>query len=120
MAKYESKILEIVNRENEHLTAEEIFFELKKSEIKVVLATIYNNLKSLLERGMIRKISVPGMPDRYDNAVKHDHLVCKKCGRLSDYHFRDITLDLEKQMGTSIDSYELQIMYVCPDCRQTG
>lgn len=118
MAKYESKILEIVNRENEHLTAEEIFLELKKTELKVVLATIYNNLKSLLERGKIRKISVPGMPDRYDNTVKHDHLVCKQCGTLSDYHFQDMTQDLERQMGTTIDSYELQIMYVCSDCKQ--
>ena len=116
MAKYENKILEIVNRENEHLTAEEIFLELKKSEIKVVLATIYNNLKSLLERGMIRKISVPGMPDRYDNAVKHDHLVCKKCGQLSDYHFPDMTEELERQMGARIDGYELQIKYICWEC----
>ena len=55
MAKYENKILEIVNRENEHLSAEEIYLELKKTEEKVVLATVYNNLKSLLEQEKIRK-----------------------------------------------------------------
>ena len=116
MAKYENKILEIVNRENEHLSAEEIYLELKKTEEKVVLATVYNNLKSLLEQEKIRKISVPGMPDRYDNTVKHDHLVCKICGKLSDYHFHDMTEELESQMGARIDGYELQIKYICGEC----
>lgn len=118
MAKYEDKILEIVNRENEHLTAEEIFMELKQTEPKVVLATIYNNLKSLTGKGGIRKISVAGMADRYDNVKRHDHLICKKCGNLKDYNFRDMTETFEEEIGTSIEGYELQILYICPECKK--
>lgn len=44
MTKYARGILDIVNASRSHLTAEQIFWELKKTQPKVVLATVYNNL----------------------------------------------------------------------------
>lgn len=83
----------------------------------MVLATVYNNLNSLYQQGKIRKISVEGYPDRYDKTVRHDHLVCRRCGKLSDVYLSDITAQLEKQVGFSIDGYDLKLQYLCPECR---
>ena len=80
MTRYEKEIYGIVSNSYEHLTAEKIFEELKKKYPGVVLATVYNNLNKLWEAGMIRKVSVEGMADRYDRMEKHDHLVCRHCG----------------------------------------
>lgn len=99
------------------MTAEQLFLELKKQEPKVVQATVYNNLNALCQQGMVRKITVGGPPDRYDKIHRHDHLICKKCGELSDITFHDITRDLEKQLGEEILSYDLNIFYLCPKCR---
>lgn len=118
MTRYARLILELVDRSEAHMTAEQIFLELKKKEPKVAQATVYNNLNTLYREGLIRKISLEGSPDRYDKTRKHDHLVCKKCGALSDMIFEDLTGRLEKQLGEGILSYDLKVFYLCPKCRE--
>lgn len=111
-------IFDVVVNSNDHLTAEQIFLKLKQTAPKIVLSTVYNNLNSLCEEGLIRKVSVKGGPDRYDKNTKHDHLVCKKCGALSDKTFADLTESLSAQLGEPILSYDLKVNYICPECRK--
>ena len=115
--KYANSILKIINASEEHLTAEQIFLILKQIHPSVVLATVYNNLNNLYQQGQIRKISLEGCPDRYDKNTRHDHLVCRKCGKLSDVYLSDITSELEQQIGLSIEGYDLKVQYLCPQCR---
>lgn len=110
-------ILNIISSSKEHLTAEQIYLIMKEREHKAVLATVYNNLKALVNQGVVMKISVEGFPDRYDIASKHDHLLCSVCGRLSDIHLDDLTDSLREQIDVEIESYDLKINYVCPECR---
>ncbi len=118
MTKYGTKILEIVSASRSHMTAEEIFDTLRRTYPAVVLATVYNNLNRLLQEGLIRKVSVEGMPDRYDRIQRHDHLVCKGCGRLLDIDLGDLTAQLEENAGISILSYDLKLMYLCENCKK--
>ncbi len=80
------------------------------------MATVYNNLSYLCEQGLIRKISVDGYSDRYDKIEKHDHLICKKCGKISDIMLEDLTSKLQNQTDISILSYELKLNYICDEC----
>ena len=111
-------ILDIINQANDHLTAEQVFLRMKQTAPKIVLATVYNNLNALCEEGLIRKVSVEGCPDRYDRAVKHDHLLCQRCGALSDITFADLTASLSDQLGEPILCYDLKVSYICPACRK--
>lgn len=117
MTRYAKLILDIVNHSIEHMTAGQLFLELKKRAPSVVQATVYNNLNMLCQEGLIRKISIEGSPDRYDKIRRHDHLVCKNCGTLSDKIFKDLTKNLEEQLGEGILSYDLKVFYLCPKCR---
>ena len=58
------------------------------------------------------------MPDRYDRIEKHDHLVCKRCGKLADINLEDLTEALQKQVQVPLLSYDLKLMYLCDDCRK--
>lgn len=118
MTKYEKEIFDIINRSREHLTVEQIFQRLKESYPNVVLATVYNNLNRLLEAELIRKVSIEGMPDRYDRMTKHDHLVCRQCGKLADITFEDLTASLREQLGEEFLYYDLKVYYLCPECRE--
>ncbi len=91
---------------------------LRETYPTVVLATVYNNLNRLWEEDRIRKVSVEGMADRYDRIQRHDHLVCRRCGRLSDVDLGDLTAQLEKKAGISILSYDLKLIYLCEECRK--
>ncbi|WP_273524642.1 Fur family transcriptional regulator [Mailhella massiliensis] len=116
--RYEKSILDIVHTANTHMTAEQVFLALKQRFPSVVLATVYNNLNSLLQQGKIRKISVEGRADRYDGNTRHDHLVCLRCGELQDISLADITAELERQTGFPIEGYDLKVRYLCPRCRK--
>lgn len=118
MTKYEKHIYDIVNESFSHMTAEQIYQILKKEFPNVVLATVYNNLNKLCRDGLVRKISIEGMPDLYDRIEKHDHIVCRDCGKLSDIQFDDLTDSLKKQLGTDFLSYDLKVFYLCPECQK--
>lgn len=117
MTKYPKQILQIIEASRNHMTAEQIFETLKQTYPGVVRATVYNNLHKLWQSGAIRKVVLEGQPDRYDQVERHDHLVCKECGTLSDVTLRDLTEQLEQQLGMSILSYDLKMTYVCEACR---
>lgn len=118
MTKYAEKILEIVESSHSHMTADQIFETLRNTYPKVALATVYNNLSRLCLEDRIRKVSVEGMPDRYDRIQRHDHLVCKRCGRLLDVDLGDLTTQLERAAGRSILSYDLKLVVLCEECRK--
>lgn len=117
MARYAKSILDIVCSEGKHMTAEQIFLLLKEEYPAVVIATVYNNLNALTEKGLIRKISVEGFPDRYDCSVRHDHLVCKHCGKLKDVDLPDMTKNFAEETGLPLTSYDLKLYYVCDECQ---
>ena len=118
MTKYGRAILNIVENSRSHLTAEQIFQALRRSFPTVALATVYNNLNRLWAEGRVRKLSVEGMPDRYDRIARHDHLVCRGCGKLADIDLADLTELLQQQAGVPILSYDLKLIYICDECRQ--
>ncbi len=118
LTKYARKILEIIAESRSHMTAAQVFTQLKKNCPGVVLATIYNNLNRLCEEGRIRRISVEGLPDRYDRIQRHDHLVCQRCGKLLDIDLGDLRAQFEKKAGISILSYDLKLLYLCEDCKK--
>lgn len=118
MTRYAKMILDIINNSSDHLTAEQIYLILKNKNEKVVLATVYNNLAALYKEGLIRKVLVEGSTDHYDRVKRHDHLVCKNCGKIMDITLDDLTATLQKQLGFNIDSYDLRVNYFCEDCRK--
>lgn len=116
MTKYARSILNIICSNGKHKSAEEIFFLLKEEYPKVVIATVYNNLKALTEQGLIRRISVEGFPDRYDTNIRHDHMICTECGKLVDIELPDMKQDFILRTGQRIMAYDLKMYYTCEDC----
>ena len=116
MTKNDKYIFDIINYSENLLSAEQIFLLLKEKNKKAVIATVYNNLSFLYKEGFIRKVSVEGYPDRYDKMKQHDHLVCRRCGKLEDITLEDLTEKIQKQIGISMLSYDLKINYICADC----
>ena len=113
-------ILDIIAHSSDHLTAEQIHMALRENGYRMALATVYNNLAQLHSEGRVRKVCVEGYPDRYDKMTRHDHLVCRVCGKLADICFKDLTELLQSQTDEELLSYDLQVSYICPACRRAA
>ena len=116
MTKYELEILNIISNSCEHLSADEVYELLKKKYPGVVKATCYNNLNKLTDGGLIRRIVLDNNSCRYDRTMRHDHLVCIKCEKIKDVYLKDMTSSLKKELGVEVESYDLKINWLCPDC----
>lgn len=119
MTENSKQILEIISS-SDHLTAEQIYQKLQASSSKMAMATVYNNLNSLYEQGMVRKLTLEGGPDRYDRTFRHDHLICRQCGKISDLYLDDLSERIEEKAGVKIDFYDLSIFYLCNECKENG
>ena len=117
MTKNGKIILDLIETEKCHPTAEELHKMALDSGHRMSVATVYNNLTSLCSEGLIKRLSSPDEPDRYDCMMRHDHLICKKCGRITDLFLSDITTVLSKEAGIPFDSYDLRLMHVCDTCK---
>ena len=117
MPKYAEEILAAVTELQRHPTAEQVFMEMKKEHPSIAIGTVYKHLNALAEEGLLHRITESGSPDRYDCTERHDHLICVRCGALSDRTLSDLTASIEEQIGCGILSYDLRVRWLCPACR---
>ncbi|MCD7884336.1 MAG: transcriptional repressor [Lachnospiraceae bacterium] len=110
-------ILDIVSNANNHPTAEEIYQQIRAAGKRMSLATVYNNLNTLADEGLIRRLSFDGKSVHFDKIRRHDHMVCSVCGRISDLMLEDMTGLLEQAAGVHLQSYDLKLICVCDQCR---
>ena len=80
---------------NRHISAENIFDEVKKEDRKISMATIYNTLKQFTNLGLIREVVVDKNKSLYDtNNKPHYHLYIEDEGKIHDIPTNNINLDL--------------------------
>lgn len=113
-------ILNIVRSSHSHLTAEQILGLARERRPRIAVGTVYRNLSALCEQGELRSIVVPDSPVIYDGTLSpHDHMVCRRCGKL-----KDVVLPLEllpllrESVDAAISDYSLCIGYICEECRE--
>tara|TARA_Y100000996_G_C22444187_1_gene611096 strand:- start:518 stop:970 length:453 start_codon:yes stop_codon:yes gene_type:complete len=80
---------------NRHISAENLYNEVKKEDRKISMATIYNTLKQFTNLGLIREIVVDKNKSLYDtNNNPHYHLYIEDEGKIHDIPIDNINLDL--------------------------
>lgn len=99
MSKYTEVILAAVTKLRRHPTAEQVFLEMKKEHPSIALGTVYKHLNALADEGLLLRITEPGSPDRYDRTERHDHLICSRCGKITDVCLRDLTEPMKPGSG---------------------
>jgi Fur family transcriptional regulator, ferric uptake regulator len=81
-------------------------------------ATVYRNLKALLDEAEIATVTLPGDSPRYESAqhAHHHHFQCTACKRVFDVH--DCPGDLARlaPKGFTVEHHELTLYGRCDEC----
>lgn len=82
------------------------------------IATVYRNVKSLVDEGWLATVELPGETPRYEVAGKdhHHHFQCESCGRVFELHGCLPGLDKLAETGFSVKRHELVLYGSCPEC----
>ena len=105
-SKQKKEIYDFIKNANNHPTADEIYFQLNETSSRISRGTIYRNLNLLVEKNIIKRISIPNYPDRFEFICedKHNYAVCLKCGKVYNFHYM-----LEKENLNSVISTETEL-----------
>lgn len=114
-------ISEVIQSSSDHPTGIEIYLRTRQILPNISKGTVYRNLARMSEEGTVKRITIPGGPDRYDGKLQpHEHLVCLRCGQLTDLQLDGLRELIESGAPDSYQGYELRISYLCPVCRKIG
>ena len=112
---------EVFNRH--HPTVAEVYDTVRQQFPTIGLATVYNTLRSLTERGFVRELPF-GDATRFDvNVEPHANLVCTSCGRIEDSSACEDLMPLLLQRVDATDGFRaegqrLDIYGLCARCAQ--
>lgn len=104
-----------------HPTAEYIHEILKKTEPNISLATVYRNLNQLASIGTIKKIEGLEQSVHYDhNTHEHYHFICDKCKKVYDVTAEiapGIEIKTHTKTGFTILGHEITFHGICKECQ---
>lgn len=86
------------------------------------LATVYRNLKQLVDVGDIQVVELPGEATRYEVAghKHHHHFHCRDCDRVFDVHECPGNMKDLAPRGFIVEDHELTLYGRCSDCRSAS
>ena len=125
-------IIDVLENTESHLSAEDIYMAVYHDNPGIGLTTVYRTLDLLEQNGIVSKFDFGHgraryeLSEQYGKKEHHHHLICKKCGRITDYadfqenelqYIRMAERGLEEKYSYRIDGHNIQFYGECPDCK---
>jgi Fur family transcriptional regulator, peroxide stress response regulator len=112
-------IFQAVTAKAGHYSPEEVYASVRKHIPSISLATVYNNLRTFVESGLLREVSPHHGSLRVDpNLQPHHHLVCRKCKSITDIDakYLDPVRVRRAPPGFNIEQFSVDILGTCSKC----
>jgi Fur family transcriptional regulator, peroxide stress response regulator len=103
---------------NRHPTAAEIFEAVNRMDPRSSRATTYNNLRDLVQAGLVREVAVEGRAARFDaKGKRHHHFICDRCGNVEDIEWYKVPRPASSSFGKRVvRECELIFRGLCTKC----
>src|ERR1700739_1527500 len=101
-----------------HPTAAEIFKAVNRADPRSSRATTYNNLRDLVQAGLVREVAAEGRAARFDaKGIRHHHFICDRCGNVEDIEWYDVRKPAASSLGKRVlRESELIFRGLCTKC----
>ena len=113
-------IFETLTAMHGHPSPEAVYDVVKDRIPSISLATVYKNLKTFEEHGLIHEVSPHHGSARFEtNPSPHHHLVCLRCKAIVDVPAADVEpfrLKKRAPAGFRIQRYNVEMLGLCGDC----
>ena len=111
-------VMAFLMEHNRHPTAAEILEAVNRVDPRTSRATTYNNLRDLVQAGLVREVAVEGRAARFDAKVmRHHHFICDRCGDVEDVEWYEVPGPAPGSLGKRIlRECELIVRGLCAKC----
>ena len=122
----EATVRVLLENEEDHLSAEDVFLLVREKSPDIGLATVYRTLELLNELNVVDKIQFGDGVSRYDlrqegAAHFHHHLVCIECGAVDEIQedlLEDVEAIVETKWNFIIKDHRLTFHGICYRCQE--
>ncbi|MBO1514692.1 ferric iron uptake transcriptional regulator [Metabacillus bambusae] len=122
----EATVRVLLENEEDHLSAEDVYLLVKEKAPEIGLATVYRTLELLTELKVVDKINFGDGVSRYDlrkegAAHFHHHLVCIECGSVAEIEedlLEDVEEIVESKWNFKIKDHRLTFHGICVKCQE--
>ena len=82
------------------------------------IATVYRNVRALVDDGSLRVVELPGSPNRYELAGKdhHHHFHCRACDRVFEVDDCPSQIGDLTPAGFTLEAHEITLYGRCAEC----
>ena len=106
-----------------HLDVDEIYDEVLKTHPTLSLATVYKNIITMSERGVLVEVPIRGKKSKYEiKKHEHVHLICRECGSVVDQEIDEIlakdTQAIAHQSAFALENRQVNLYGVCAHCQE--
>lgn len=117
-------VIELLDRQECALSAQEIEDTLRAGERRVGRATIYRVLDELLALGLLGRVEIGDGITRFESvypggAEHHHHFVCINCGTLipfADEELERTIRRVSRRERFAVEAHEITLRGYCEDC----
>ncbi len=126
-------VIEVLDRTDEHLAADEIVARAEASAPGVHRATVYRALATLGDLGLVTHTHVGGSATVYHLAVAaptdqtastpHAHLQCTNCQAVIDFPvdaLDSLITRVDREVGFLVEPHHAALLGLCADCRRSS
>ncbi|NBO43025.1 MAG: transcriptional repressor [Betaproteobacteria bacterium] len=118
ITKQGTAILTAIEKAHRPLLAQEILEAAAADSPGIGQATVYRNIKALVQAGLLTTVNLPGENPRYEvsHLHHHHHFHCTRCDKVFDVH--DCPGDLKQlaPAGFQVERHEVTLYGSCETC----
>ncbi len=107
-----------------HLSAQELYEQVKRKNARIGFATVYRTIKLLEECGLARSMDYGDGTQRYEpDRFQHHHIICTSCSRTIEFlspELESLLMQVQKDHDFMPRSHAVRVLSVCADCGQAA
>ena len=113
-------ILDYLDGNFDHPTAEDIYADIREKFPTMSFATVYKTLETLKGKGCLQELTIDKERKHFDpDTGKHHHLICVTCKKIVDIKKEfPIEMPIEDHNNFEVLDTNIEFYGICPVCKK--